>query len=119
MRAVVRYSYGVGMEKSKNTRSDPRSIPRLLLVLTIFALTASVVTRTFRVQVLQCVTAQSNSPQAVRQHLDRDATQWAPPILHFTPLLVFAFAPRTPTMWLRLPSLLLDESLFDRPPPSC
>jgi hypothetical protein len=107
------------MENSKNPRSGPGSIRFLLVGLTICALTASLVTRTFRVQALQNATAQSNSPQAVRQHLDRDATQWAPPVLHFTPLPVFAFSPHAPSVWLRFPSLLLDESLYNRPPPSC
>src|ERR1039458_3805038 len=38
------------MGKSKNTRSGPRSTRLLLIVLTIFALTASLITRTFRIQ---------------------------------------------------------------------
>lgn len=52
LRPAVRYSHGVRMEKSKITRSDPRSIPLLLIVLMVSALTASVVTRTFRIRAL-------------------------------------------------------------------
>ena len=116
---VVVYNQGVRMGKSKNSRSALCSTRLLLIVLSISALTVSLVTRTFRIHVLQCTTAQSNSPQVLRQHLDHDATHWAPPILHFSTLLVCTIAPRTPTVWLRLPSLLLDESLYNRPPPSC
>jgi len=107
------------MAKIDNRRLAICSTRLLLIVFTISALTTSLVTRTFRLQVLQCSTAQSNSPQAVRQHLDRDANQWAPPVVHFAPLLVSKFALRAPIVWLRLPRLLLDESLYNRPPPCC
>lgn len=106
------------MGKNHKARLTIPSIRLLLIVLTVATLTASLVTRTFRIQVLPRVTAQSNSPHALRQHLDRGASSWAPPTLHFAPLLVSEFASRVPTVWLRLPSLRLDEKLYNRPPPS-
>jgi hypothetical protein len=107
------------MTKGKNKRLGLHSTRLLLIVLTISALTASLVTRTVRIEIVHCRTAQSNSPQALRQHLDRDAIPWAPPTPALALLPASTFRPRTGTSGLPLPRLLLDESLYNRPPPSC
>jgi hypothetical protein len=108
------------MTQRKSLRSAFFSTRFVLVILTVSALTASLVTRTVRIQVSQNpIKVQSNSPQAMRQHLDCDAIPWVPPIRHFAPLLDSAFAPRKAPAWLRLPGLLLGESLYNRPPPSC
>jgi hypothetical protein len=107
------------MAKSQNSRLGPQTTLFLVIALTVSALTASLVTRTFRLTLSHCITAQSNSPQAVRQHLDRDATQWAAPVATFAPLQAPAFHSRMVTTGPALPNLILDENLYNRPPPFC
>jgi hypothetical protein len=91
----------------------------LVVVLSVFALTISLSTRTFRLTVPQVVTAQSNAPQAVRQHLDRDAVRWLPsaPVLTF--LQAPTFYPHVAPAGPPLPAILFHESFYNRPPPSC
>jgi hypothetical protein len=89
----------------------------LLIIVTVSALSGSLVTRTFHLKLQHCVSAGSNSPQAVRQHLDRDASKWMAPALRIAPLQVSTLDPRVVTSGLPLPNLLLDENLYNRPPP--
>jgi hypothetical protein len=91
----------------------------LVIVLAICGLTVSVATRTFRLTVPHGTTVQSNSPHAMRQHLDRDAARWIPPIQSFPILPPPVFDPYVPSTRPSLQSALLDESLYNRPPPSC
>jgi len=107
------------MARRQNSRSGARPIPFLVIVLSVYALTASLVTRTFHFSVSRCVTAQAYSPQAVRQHLDRDATRWADPIPKIAPFQASNFDSCVPAAIVPLPSPLLDENLYNRPPPFC
>jgi hypothetical protein len=91
----------------------------LVIVLAICGLTVSLATRTFRLTIPHGLTAQSAESHAMRQHLDRDAAQWVPPILILTPLQVPVFHPRVAPTELPIPSVIFDESLSHRPPPSC
>jgi len=116
---VFCYSETVSMAKSQNSRSGSRPVLLLVIVLSVSALTASLVTRTFHLKLSHCVTAQSDSPQAMRQHLDRDATQWAAPVPNFAPLQAPTFHSRLATAGPSLPNLILDKNLYNRPPPSC
>jgi len=113
------YSCAVSMAKSQNSRSAARVMRCLLISLSLCALTGSLVTRTFHLKVPQCITAQSNSPHAVRQHLDRDAVQWAAPVQNFALLSPSAFRSSMAIAATPLPSVILDDSLYNRPPPSC
>jgi hypothetical protein len=100
--------------------SHPRPRWRVLvIVLAICALTVSLATRTFRLTFPQRHTAQSVSAQATRQHLDRDAATWVPPVPILTTLRAAAFYPHVAPGGPPLPSVLFDESLSNRPPPSC
>ena len=91
-------------------RSAVVSIVMLSLVVTL-------ATRTFHVTIPSSTTVQSNSPQAMRQHMDRDASQWAAPVLQFIALqvqnLYMAVAPAGPAV----STLLIEENLYNRPPP--
>ena len=108
------------------TRSNHMRLPhrhsgwRVLVVgLAICALTVSLATRTFRLTIPQTLTVQSGAAQATRQHLDRDAVKWVPPVPVFTTLQAPAFYPRFAPAGPPLPTVLFDESLSNRPPPSC
>jgi len=91
----------------------------LVVVLAAFALTASLATRTSVPPDLHGTTAQSASAQATRQHLDGDAIQWVAPTPVLTALQAPSFYPRFSPAGPPLPNLLFDESLYNRPPPSC
>jgi hypothetical protein len=91
----------------------------LLVVLAICGLTISLTTRTFHFTIPHGIAAKSESGQAVRQHLDRDGAKWVPPVLTFGVLQVSSFYPRVAPAGPPLPTVLSDESLYNRPPPSC
>jgi hypothetical protein len=103
--------------------SDPgpwiASRRRLFLVALVISLLAvNVGTRTFRLKISHSATVVSGSSQGMRQHLERDAQPWVIPvlptaILHVRPFHISAAHPDG------FPSALLQQRLFDRPPPSC
>lgn len=114
------YSEIVRMAKRQNSRSSNRPTTYyLLIILSVFSLTGSLVTRTFHLKASYGTTAQSNAPHAVRQHLNRDAIRWAAPVPKFTLLHASAFHSHVATTGSPLPSSILDENLYNRPPPSC
>ena len=90
-----------------------------LIVLAICGLILSLATRTFRLDVPQRVSFVSDTGHAMRQHLDRDAMQWVPPAPLLTSLQVPTFYPYVAPAGPPLASVLFDQSLSNRPPPSC
>jgi hypothetical protein len=91
----------------------------LVIVLAICGLTVSVATRTFRLTMPHGVTARSADSHAMRQHMDRDAAQWSPPVPILGTLQTPVAYPRVAPAGTPIPSVLFDESLSNRPPPSC
>lgn len=91
----------------------------LMVVLAICGLTVSLATRTFRITTPHVPTVQSSASQAMRQHLDRDAVRWVPPVPLLTTLQVPTFYPHVAPAGPPLPAILIGESLYNRPPPSC
>jgi len=91
----------------------------LLIVLAICGLTVSLATRTFRLTIPHGVTAHNLDSHAVRQHMDRDAAKWAPHVPIVNTLQVPVFYPRFAPAGPPIPGALFDESLSNRPPPSC
>lgn len=91
----------------------------LVVVLAICGLTVSLATRTFRLTVPHVVTVKSGEMQAMRQHLDRDAVRWLPPSPVLAALQAPTFYPLVAPAGPPLPATLLDENLYNRPPPSC
>jgi hypothetical protein len=91
----------------------------LVIILAICGLTVSLATRTFRLTTPHAVTAQSVDSHAMRQHMDCDGAQWAPPVPILTTLQAPVFYPRVAPAGPPIPSVLFDESLSNRPPPSC
>jgi len=91
----------------------------LVIVLAVCGLTVSLATRTFRLTIPHGVTARSADSQTMRQHMDRDAAHWAPPVPTLSALQAPVFYPRVAPAGPPLPSVLFDQSLSNRPPPSC
>ena len=107
--------------KPETTGIVVRSIPwRLAFVsVVMFSLVFTLATRTFRVTTSHSTAVQSNSPQAMRQHMDRDAFRWAAPVAKVTVLLAPTFYPRVAPAGPPIPTLLIEENLYNRPPPIC
>ncbi len=91
----------------------------LLVVGVVCALTVSLATRTFPLTIQQRLSVQSGSSQAMRQHMDRDAAGWVPPVPVFAVLQAPVFYVHVLPAGPPLPSVLFDEALYNRPPPSC
>jgi hypothetical protein len=110
------------MKKAETTDVLVRSLPwwRWALVgVVVFSVSISLATRTFRLTTSHSVTVKSNSAQAMRQHMDRDAVQWTSPVPVSTTLQAPTFYPHVAPAGPPLGVVLLDESLYTRPPPSC
>jgi hypothetical protein len=92
----------------------------LIILLAVVSLSTSLATRVFQYTPPGAkVSIRSSSVEAVRQHLDRDATTWARPPVSFSLLEPSTFYPRFAPAGPPLPAVLFDESLSNRPPPSC
>jgi hypothetical protein len=89
-----------------------------LIGLLLFSLIVTLVTR-FQGSVRDTVTVQSNSPQPMGQHMDRDAVRWAAPVLPLALLQAPIFLPHVTPAGPPLPTFCLEESLYNRPPPAC
>lgn len=99
-------------------RESSRWVRALIIGLAIFGLTVSVTTRTFRLKASDAHVVKSAQAQPLRQHMDRDATQWAPPVTEPVVFELPVFYPRVAPAGPPLARLFFDESLFNRPPPS-
>jgi hypothetical protein len=110
------------VEQAERREIAVRSVPwwRLAFVsVVIVTLVLTLATRTFHTTTSHSVAVQSNSPQAMRQHMDRDAVRWTPPAANMVVSQALAFYPRVAPTGPPLPTLLLEENLYNRPPPVC
>jgi hypothetical protein len=111
----------VVVEKAE-TREIAVRVPwwRLAFVsVVIVTLVLTLATRTFPGTTSHSPVVQSNSPQAMRQHMDRDAVRWAAPVANMVVSQAPTFYPRVAPAGPPLPTLLLEENLYNRPPPAC
>ena len=90
-----------------------------VVALAILSLTVSLATRTFGVNIPNSISVHEASAQGTRQHMDRDSVGWVPPVPVLTALQAPTFYPHVAPAGPPLPSLFLEESLYNRPPPSC
>ena len=89
-----------------------------VIVLALCGLTVSVATRTFRARFSSGTIVKSIPGQAIRQHMDRDASNWVPPEARLANVQqVPVFFPRVAPAGPALPRLCYEESLSNRPPP--
>jgi len=101
---------------------EPRRRPRwsaVIILLAICSLTASLATRSFHHTFRHRTNVVSASSQGMRQHLDRDAVKWTRPAPVLAVFDAPAFYPRVAPAGPPLPSLLFEQSLYNRPPPTC
>jgi hypothetical protein len=89
-----------------------------IVAVVMLSLVVSLATRTFHQTIPQGVTA--HSAQAMRQHMVRDAARWVPPVFIYTAQHAPVFYPHVAPAGPPVPAfLLVDEGLYNRPPPSC
>jgi hypothetical protein len=108
--------------KAETTDDSADSLPWwrwALFCVVMLSLVFSLATRTFHVTTFHSTTVQSSSPQAMRQHMDRDAVRWAAPVAKVTVAQVPTFYPGVAPAGPPLSTLLIEESLYNRPPPAC
>ncbi len=91
---------------------------RLVILLAIVGISCSLATRTFRLSASNGLTAHDATSQGMRQHLDRDAVRWTPPVQVSIDLKAPTFYPRVAPAGPPLPGIVLDDPLYNRPPPS-
>lgn len=84
--------------------------PWIVIVLANVGLSHSMATRTFRLKVSDSISIQSASSQGMRQHLDRDAVKWVPPVRTLVTLDAPTFYPRIAPAGPPLPSPFLEEA---------
>lgn len=100
-----------------------RKIWRAMVVLTaVCSLTVSVATRyssSWNVSATAVKTVQANAtPETKRQNLDKDAAKWVPPLVGFDALRSPSAYRQTAPAEPPTQNILLEKSLFNRPPPS-
>ncbi len=89
------------------------------IIVAISLLTVSLGTRTSTAVISHGVTAQSQLPNAMRQHLDTDAIGWVAPVAAIVAFAIVYFRPPVWRSGPRILSVLLELSLYNRPPPFC
>jgi hypothetical protein len=93
---------------------------RLWILVVMFALTLNLATRYWApgaVEVHAKKSLQHQSPEAKRQHLNRDAAQWAAPLVNFSILLNVSVGAPMANPGALPQAQILDSSLCNRPPP--
>jgi hypothetical protein len=110
----------VGEGETRDVSLCPAPRWRLVLVSVImFSLAVTLATRTFHDTTSLSTAVQSSSLQAVRQHMDRDAVRWTAPVATVAVAQAPTFYPRVAPAGPPLPTLFLEENLYNRPPPAC
>ncbi len=110
------------MGKTETKDVATRSVPWwhwAFVSVVMFSHVVTLATRTFRGTPSHSITVQSNSPQAMRQHMDRDAVRWAAPVAKMVVSQAPTFYPLVAPTGPPLPTFLIEENLYNRPPPTC
>src|SRR5580698_10308682 len=109
------------MSLSMNPEQRRHTLCAVVVLVAVCALTVSLATRyggpwAASSQVVSSAHGHS-SVDAKRQHLTKNAATWVPPLVCFDPLGSPSFYPRIAPAGPPVPGLLLEESLYNRPPP--
>lgn len=89
----------------------------IIILVAVFALSASLATRTFTGIHLEHPTLKADPADAMRQHLAADASVFTNPISSIGVMLPAA-APHAPPAEVRVITVELSDPLYNRPPPS-
>lgn len=100
------------------TRTSRISWQKLVILLAILAISASVATRTFHDFNYTQTSAHGDASNAKRQHLDADAYELIRPFSQLAETLLPVAAPPAPPAEPNLRDAELVESLYNRPPPA-
>src|SRR5579871_1956868 len=103
--------------QAERIKSQRRRWSWLVVILATTALSCCLATRTFRLSASQSISVHSAATQGMRQHLDRDAVRWVPPVRTFVDIDAPSFYPRVAPAGPPVAALLLDSPLYKRPPP--
>ena len=94
-----------------------------VVLLSVFALTVSVATRYCTPQSSSDYAVRTvhkhSSPEQIRQRLTKNAANWMPQVVQSGILHAVTFYPRIAPAGPPVPGLLLEKSLYNRPPPFC
>jgi hypothetical protein len=90
----------------------------LVVLVAIFAISASIATRTFHSVSYMNPTAPADREGAKRQQLDDDAVEIKDPVLQTAAVLLPVGAPHPPPVEPQIQTVDFVEPLYDRPPPS-
>ena len=96
-----------------------RSLRRALVALLLLSLVVSLATRTFHLKVTQTASVASSASQAMRQHMVRDGLRWTAPMVQYAVLDAPTFYPYVAPEGPPVRALLIEQNLYNRPPPSC
>jgi len=110
------------MQRLKYRRANGLRWRGVLIAVTICSLTLSVATRfwaPYTSHSSSTVTSTDRrAAEPLRQHLDRDATQWVAPVAALCIVEPTAIGTRVAPARTILPTRLFSDSLYNRPPPS-
>src|SRR5262245_54084741 len=101
------------------SKHPAKKLAACVVCLLVLSLTVSVATRTFRLSFAHGRGLVSGSPHPRLQHPDRDCLLRVPPTPLWAVYEAATFYPRLAPAGPPLPSQLLDDVLYNRPPPSC
>ncbi len=90
---------------------------RLVVLLAILALSASLATRVFHEFDVAHASVHSDPSQGMRQHLAADAYVLVAPNARFAIMLLPVAAPHAPPAQPEIRTVEFEESLYNRPPP--
>ena len=100
-----------------------RSWCAVVVLMAVFALTVSVATRYCAPQNASAYSVRTvhkhSSPEQIRQRLTKNAANWMPKVVQSGILHAVTFYPRIAPAGPPVPGLLLEKSLYNRPPPFC
>src|SRR5579864_2357929 len=100
-----------------------RVLCALVIVLAVSALTVSVATRYCAPQGSSAYAVKTlhkhSSPEQIRQRLTKSAVTWMPQVLQTGILQAPTSYPRIAPAGPPMPNVLLETSLYNRPPPAC
>jgi len=100
-----------------------RACSALVVLLAVFSLAVSVATRYCSAQggsSYSTSTVHKHSvPEPGRQRLTKSAANWIPPVVRTAVLEAPSSYPRISPAGPPMPSILLELSLYNRPPPAC
>jgi hypothetical protein len=99
-----------------------RSFGALLVLLAVFSLAVSVATRYCSPNNLSPSVStlhKHSSPEPGRQRLNSNTANWMPSVVRFSALQAPTSYPRIAPAGPPIPGIILENSLYNRPPPSC